>query len=147
MKSHAFTKTLAVLLATILITPSAFFIAPQRAHAIPVVDAGNLVQNTITAIQTTLTSVSSFTQQAALIALQINAYVLQPLAFVLSGNLLKAMTAGTIAFVIGKANGTGIPQFVADIQVSLQTVSDLQALSFFDQYIRSSQSPWNTAII
>ncbi len=141
------TSTVATLLMIVLIGPSTFFIAPERAHAIPVADVANTAQNTITAIQTSLSAVSSFTQQAALIALQINAYVLQPLAFVLSGNLLKAMTAGTIAFVIGKANGTGVPQFVADIQTSLQTVSDSHTLSYFDQYIRSSQSPYAGSII
>lgn len=149
MKPHLLSRALAILLTAVLLVPQVFLIAPQPAHAFfsTVLDPSNLVANTISVIRETISSVAAVTSDAALIALQVNAYVLQPLAFVLSGNLLKAMTAGTIAFVIGKANGTGIPQFVADIQVSLQTISDAQALSFFDQYIRSSQSPWNTAII
>ncbi len=110
-------------------------------------NAGACLTATMQLIQQSITSAAAVSSNAALIALQFDAYVLQPLAFVLSGNLLKAMTAGTIAFVIGKANGTGLPQFVADIQASLQTVSDAHTLAFFDQYIRNSRSPWNTSII
>ncbi len=149
MKSRLFSKALTILLTVVLIMPSAFFVAPKPAHAFfsTVLDPSNLVANTISVVKESISSIAAVTSDAALIALQINAYVLQPLAFVLSGNLLKMMTAGTIAFVIGKANGTGIPQFVADIQTSLQTVSDTHTLAFFDQYVRSSRSPWNTAII
>ncbi len=154
MKPRPFYTTLAIFLAFVFLSPTTFLIAPKHAYAIPVADAGNLVQNTLAAvnssisvIKASISAVADVTASAALVALQIDAYVLQPLAFILSGNLLKAMTAGTIAFIIGTANGTGIPQFVADIQKSLQTVSDTHALSFFDQYIQSSRSPWNTAIV
>ena len=150
MKSRFFNASAAIFLTILLIAPSALLVAPQRAHAIPVAvvaDIPTWVSTAATVIQSTITAVASVTSNAALIALQINAFVLQPLAFVLSGNLLKAMTAGTIAFVIGKANGTGVPQFVADIQVSLQTVSDTHTLAFFDQYIRSSRSPYAGSII
>ena len=109
--------------------------------------AGNCLTTTLQLIQQTITSAATVSSAAAAQALVIDAYVLQPLAFVLSGNLLKLITQGVIAFVIGKANGTGIPQFVADIRASLQTVSDAHALAYFDQYIRSSKSPWNTAIL
>lgn len=148
----SFLRVIAVFLAVILITPSAFFIAPPPAHALigigdETFDPQNFVENSITAIESTINATLQVTSDAALIALQVNAYVLQPLAFVLSGNLLKAITAGTIAFVIGKANGTGLPQFVADIQTSLQTVSDAHTLAFFNQYIRSSQSPYAGSII
>src|SRR3989344_8405212 len=56
------------------------------------------------------------------------------------------ITAGVIAFVIGKANGTGVPQFVVDVQRSLQTVGDSRALAFFDQYGRNSNSPFAASI-
>ena len=152
MKSRFFNASVAIFLTIVLVAPSGLLVAPPKAHAIAaavaiIEDIPTWVSTAAEVIESTITAVASVSSDAALIALQVNAYVLQPLAFVLSGNLLKAMTAGTIAFVIGKANGTGLPQFVADIQASLQTVSDSQALSFFDQYIRSSQSPWNTAII
>lgn len=152
MSPRLFSKVLAILLTVILVIPSTLFITPPRAQAFLgfgdiVLDPGNLATNVITTIKNSISAVYDATTSAALVALQIKAYVLDPLAFVLSGNLLKAITEGTIAFVIGKANGTGIPQFAADIQTSLQTLSDTQALSYFDQYIRNSRSPWNTAII
>ncbi len=214
MKPSFFYKTLAILLAVVLITPSAFFIAPQKVHAQlqgptfegPTLDvasgagvlqgptqsgatldvapagclstiaaataavatefglstgvkphgaspgnlllgAGQCVTSAISLIQESITAASQVTGTAALVAMQIDAYVLQPLAFVLSGKLLKAITEGVIAFVIGKANGTGIPQFVADIQVSLQTVSDVHTLAYLDQYMRSSQSPYSGSIV
>ena len=150
MKSRFFTTTIAIVLTIALITPSAFLVAPQRAHAIPVAVAEDLptwLNTGISVIRETITSIAAVTSDAALIALKIKAFVLDPLAFVVSGNLLKAITKGTIEFVIGKLNGTGLPQFVADIQRSAQTVSDARSLAFFQQYIRSSQSPYAGSVI
>ena len=115
--------------------------------AVPWSSLGACLTSTMQLIQQTIISAATVSSAAAAQALVIDAYVLQPLAFVLSGNLLKLITQGVIAFVIGKANGTGIPQFVADIRASLQTVSDTHALAYFDQFIRSTRSPWNTAIL
>lgn len=158
MRSRFLTTTLAILLSVTLIAPPVFLVAPQPAHALSVVEVleigANLytnikttVESTITAIKSTITSVATVTSAAANVAMQIDAYVLQPLAFVLSGNLLKLMTAGVIAFVIGKANATGIPQFVVDVRKSLQTVSDARSLAYFDQYMRSSKSPYTGSIV
>ncbi len=105
------------------------------------------VTSAISLITQSITQVAAVTSSAALVAMRIDAYVLQPLAFVLSGKLLKLITEGVIQFVIGKANGTGIPQFVADIQTSLQTVSDVHTLAYLDQYMRSSRSPYSGSII
>lgn len=148
MKPRFFTSTIALVLIAALIAPSALLVAPQKTHAqYAVVEVGSsLVQNTITAIKSALSAALDVTNTAANIAQQINAYVLQPLAFVLSGNLLKMITAGVISFVIGKANGTGIPQFVVDVQKSLQTVGDARALAFFDQFGRNSNSPFASSI-
>lgn len=151
MKSRSLTTALAILLTVSLVAPPAFFVAPQKVHAqyaVTVVgDIVGWVQQTITAIKSTITSVATVTSAAANVAMQIDAYVLQPLAFVLSGNLLKLITAGVIAFVIGKANGTGIPQFVVDVRKSFQTVSDARSLAYFDQYMRSSRSPYSGSIV
>ena len=84
--------------------------------------AAACISSTIQIIQQTITSAATVTSAAAGQALVFNVYVLQPLAFVLSGNLLKVMTQGIIAFVIGQANGTGIPQFVADIEIARITL-------------------------
>lgn len=153
---------LAAVLTVSLIAPPAFFFAPQKAHAqvlgtgvLPTIVTGETsptalkrtLETTITAIKTSISAIAEVTSEAALIALQIDAYVLQPLAFVLSGNLLKIITQGVINFVIGKANGTGAPQFVADIQASLQLLSDQQTLTYLDAYMRSSQSPYAGSIV
>ena len=156
MSKSPFAATLAILLTITLIAPSAFLIAPQKIHAqgFPVYDNAAFwptlktsVESTITAIKSTITAIAAPVAAAAETAQMVNDYVLGPLAFVLSGNLLKLMTAGVISFVIGKANGTGIPQFVVDVQKSFQTVSDVRTLAYFDQYMRSSQSPYTGSIV
>lgn len=155
MKSRALSLIIAPILVVALVVPSAFMIAPHRAHAAyPVVETGkSLIANwktsletSITAIKSTLSAALDITNTAATVALQINKWVLEPLAFILSGELLKKLTAGVIAFVIGKANGTGIPQFVVDVQKSLQTVGDVKSLAFFDQFERNSNSPFAGSI-
>lgn len=133
----------AAVLTIAILAPSLFFLAPQRTQAF----GGVPVDDFITQIKSTLSAALDITNTAAAVAMQINAYVLQPLAFALSGNLMKALTAGVISFVIGKANGTGIPQFVTDVQKSMQTVGDVRALTFFDQFGRNSNSPFARSIV
>ncbi|MFA6414624.1 MAG: hypothetical protein WC217_03720 [Candidatus Paceibacterota bacterium] len=147
MKRH-FTAALALLLAVTLFAPSLFLIAPQKAQAqYSVIEVGKqLLETTITAIKSTLSEIHNATTAAATYAEYINTYYLQPLAFVLSGNLLKALTAGVIAFVIGKSNGTGVPQFATDVLGSLQTVSDSQALAYLNSFGRNSNSPFASSI-
>ena len=137
-------STLAVLLTVVIIIPSAFFIAPQKTHAaIPVSIVGpdtmNLIQNTISAI-------SEVASAASTDALVVNKYVLEPIAFVTSGNLIRSMTAGIIDFVNGKSNGTGASQFVRNLQGHMQTVGDTQASAFFFQFGRNSNSPFAGSI-
>jgi hypothetical protein len=105
-----------------------------------------MVESTISAIKNSITAVATVTSAAANTAMQINDYVLQPLAFAVSGDLLRAITSGVIAFVIGKANSTGLPQFITDLQASMQTVGDSQALAFFTQWERNSKSPFASSI-
>jgi len=152
MKPRSFIFALAIVITFTLVTSSALLVAPRPAHAVitmygvPVTDAGNTWQSILSTVQETLTAAQTYTSAAANVAMQVNAYVLQPLAFVLSGNLMKALTTGVIAFVIGKANSTGVPQFVVDMQKSMQTVADGQALAFFDQLGRNSNSPFTSSI-
>jgi hypothetical protein len=103
------------------------------------------VETTISAVENVLSGVLDITNTAANYANMINAYILQPLAFVLSGNLMKALTSSVIGFVIGKANGTGVPQFVVDIQRSMQTVADGRALAYLRQ-INQTNSPFSSSI-
>lgn len=139
-------RVVATVLSVVLVVPVAFFSVPQRAHAIPVADAGNLVQNTITAIQTSISAVSDVTSAAAEYALYIDKYILEPIAFVTSGNAIRSITAGMIDFINGKSNGTGQSQFVQGLQVHLQGVGDGQALAFFVQFGKNSNSPFAQAI-
>src|SRR3989338_7581209 len=142
-------KTLAIIFTVTLIAPSVFLIAPQRAQAIPVeviADPG-WIQNTITSIKSTLIAISTPINTAANVAQNINTFVLQPLAWVLSGNLMKLLTAATLDFIIGNTNGTGAPQFVQDLNGNLQRVGDIQANAFFVQFGRNSNSPFASAIV
>lgn len=130
-------------------------IAPQRAHAVyPVQELGQQLWTTIAdyaiqgwqLVEEKMQTITSITNTAANVAQKINMFVLQPLAFILSGNLLKAITAGVINFVVGATNGTGVPQFVQNIQGHLQIVGDSRALAFFVQFGRNINSPFSQAI-
>lgn len=160
MSFYSVHGVIATILSVALIVPTVFFTAPQRAHAFlgvgdQVMEVGeqlyattkSSVENTITAVKTSISSIANVTSAAANVALQVDTYVLQPLAFALSGNILKMITQGVINFVIGKANGTGVPQFVADVQASMQLISDQQTLTFLDAYMRSSKSPYSGSIV
>jgi len=155
MKQHSLNIVLAIFLIITLIVPPVFFVAQQKTYAADAVtEVGPQLYNTLkTSIETTI-SVAKLTlltaynlaEASAETALYVNTYVLQPLAFVMSGNLLKLITASVIDFVIGKTNGTGAPQFVQNLQGNLQTVGDTQALAFFAQFGRNSNSPFASAI-
>lgn len=154
MSTRTPTLALSFLLAVSLIAPSAFFIAPQRVEAqgvgVPIIGIGpneftTSIKSTVSAIQNTLNTISTYTNTAANYAKYINDYYLQPLAFIMSGQLMKALTASVLQFVIGKANGTGIPQFVTDVRQSLQSISNFQAQAYFRQ-VSLTNSPFATSI-
>jgi hypothetical protein len=141
MSTKSFSSILAGLLVAVLMVPAVLFVAPAHARAggLPVVDI-------LAHINAGLDRAIQVSSDVALVAEKVNTYVLQPLAFVLSGELLKAITAGVISFVIGEANGTGVPQFVVDIQETLRTVSTKQAQGFFRDFERNSNSPFAGSI-
>ena len=154
-------RTLATILAVTLLAPSVFLVGTPRAHAqfpgggssaVVVIgdtsptSAARTESSLVTSIKTTLTAISTYTSAAADVANDINTFILQPLAFALSGNLLKFITAYVLDFVIGETNGTGVPQFVQDVQGNLQLVGDIQANAFFIQFGRNSNSPFAGAI-
>src|SRR3989344_391892 len=147
MRKNSFVTALAVLLTITLVAPSAFLIAPQPVHAIPVEVAADFsLTSLLDLAKDTITSVSTVTSAAANVAMEINELVLQPLAFIMSGNLLKLITASVIAFIVGKTNGTGAPQFVQNLQGNLQGVGDSKASAFFLQFGRNSNSPFAGSI-
>jgi len=99
----------------------------------------------ISTVKGILTQVNTFTTAAATYASYINTYILQPIAFVMSGQLMKALTASVMKYVIGKANGTGVPQFTVDIQKSLRSISDFQKNAYLRQ-VSLTNSPFATSI-
>jgi len=127
---------IAMILAVSVIAPSLLFAFPKTSHAVGI---GVPAMDFITEIKSTISAVATY-------AGYVNTYVLQPLAFVMSVGLLKALTASVISFVIGKSNGTGQPQFVQNIQANLQRVGDIQANAFFLQFGRLSNSPFAASI-
>lgn len=142
MSSRFFQPFIASLLAGVLLTQVTFFTLPQTTYANALdTTTGSFVPTSdfITELKTTITSVAT-------VATQINSYVLQPLAFVMSVGLIKSLTAGVIAFVIGQSNGTGQPQFVQNIEGSLQKVGDIKAQAFFLQFGKNSNSPFAASI-
>ena len=143
MKSRLFSSTLSAFLMISLIAPQALLVAPRTTHA----QAGVPVTDWITEIKETLNLVSTYTNTAANVAQQVNTYVLQPLAFVMSGNLMKLLTAKVLEFVTnGLSNGTGSPMFVQDVNGMMQRVGDIQAKAFFIQFGRNSNSPFAASI-
>ncbi|MFI5260208.1 MAG: hypothetical protein ACHQU0_00185 [Candidatus Paceibacteria bacterium] len=150
MSNRPFVSVIVLFLTIVIVTPSAFFVATPRAHALfgvadTVFDIPTEIKTALTAIQDTLIEAHSYVSAAAEYAGYINTYVLQPLAFVLSGNLMKALTASVVKFVIGKANGTGIPQFTVNVNKSLQTLSDAKNRAFISQ-IGLTNSPFSSSI-
>lgn len=172
MKSFITVRAFAIFLTLLLVVTSILFIAPQKTYAIPgvgvpVVEQGpalaksfitaakttiiaalediGVTQETIIAVKTTASLISDIANEASLKLLVVDRYVIQPLAFILSGNLLKAMTSGIVAFVIGQTNGTGIPQFVQNVNGLMQSVGDLQASVFFRGFSQLN-SPFGSSI-
>ncbi|MBI2409841.1 hypothetical protein HYV30_02240 [Candidatus Kaiserbacteria bacterium] len=135
--------------------------APQksRANAVTVTGGVGTVQETISAIKNTITSNKSIltaintgiskaadlANKASLELLVADKYIIKPLAYILSGNVLQAMTASVVAFVAGQTNGTGAPQFVQNVNEHMQKVGDKQALVFFAQLSRAD-SPFAGAV-
>jgi len=148
MKNTPAKKILAALLIILFITPVSFFSAPKKAHAF--LGAGDMVAifadfsstSLLKLAKDTISAVSTASSAASDLALFTDKYVLQPLAFVLSGRILKALTSGIINFINGKTNGTGHAQYVQSLPYYLQTVRDNQALPFISQFQTLSNSPF-----
>jgi hypothetical protein len=147
-------KTLASLLMVALLAPTMYFMIPQKAEAqwaVAVVSDTSptslldLAKNALTSAYSILIQANTWVTALAEYAQLINTYVLQPIAFVVSGQLMKALTASVMKYVIGKANGTGIPQFVVDVQKSVRSINDFQAQAYFRQ-VSLTNSPFATSI-
>jgi hypothetical protein len=134
MKSRFSISIVAIFLSTMLIAP----ITHAQSIGVPTGDWVTELEGTISAVANPLTAAATTLQQ-------INSYVIQPLAMVLSGNLLKSITSSVVGFVNGKSNGTGKSQFTTNLQGTLQTTGDVQALAFFAA-LKSSNSPFAASV-
>ncbi len=149
------TRIVAVFLIVIIVTPASLFLVPQRAHALlgipipkPVIVISDpSYTSLLKLVKSTITSIESATSAVANTALVVDKYVLEPLAFATSGNLIKKMIAGVLDFVGGTTNGTGRPQFVQNLQGHMRGVGDVQALSFLTEFSNNSNSPFASSIV
>jgi len=146
MKPHSLVTAIAVLLTVVFIAPSAFLAAPEKALAqsvvgVPVGEVADSPLSFSTFLDTAKNTITSVATWAG----YLNTYYLQPAAFILSGNLMKVLTANVIGFVTGTANGTGVPQFVMNVQKSMQTLSDMKTRAYLRQ-INLTGSPFASSI-
>jgi len=149
MSTKTLVRSVATLFVAIMMVPSVFFVAPPRAHAVMGILDTNLITDVMTAytvVQSTISAVNNVVTAIATYAGYINTYILEPLAFVTSGNLVKSITASVIGFVNGKSNGTGTSQFIQNLQGHMQSVGDTQANAFFAQFGKNSNSPFAASI-
>jgi hypothetical protein len=134
-------RILALSFIAAVLVPTGLLVSARPAHAqYSVVDVTNLVQNTITALATKLVSDSS-------VSLQIKEYILDPIAWALSNQMIQRIAGSVINFVNGQGNGTGAPQFVQDLNGFLQQVGDNQVLAFLAQFSSNSNSPFSASIV
>jgi hypothetical protein len=108
----------------------------------------NILQNsvsTLDVIKNTITSIAEVASEVATWALYVKAYVLDPAAFILSGNMLRSLTAGVVNFING-GNSGGNPLYVQNLSQHLLGTGDRQALVFFGE-LGQSNSPFGATIL
>jgi hypothetical protein len=148
MTSNPFARLITMLVMVSMLTPAAFFAAPPQAHATwPVANIPGIVADALQLIQQTISAVNNVITSAATYADMINTYVLQPMLYIMSGQILKDITASIVNFVTGKTNGTNMPQYVTNLALHLQHLGDTQARAYFSQYGLYSKSPFAAGII
>lgn len=158
MRKNLLTSSVSILLIFALILTPAFFIAPQKARAVfvptfetnPAVTGSELTtaaKTSLSYLKDVLIEIHQYTSMIATVAMWVNTFILQPLLFILSGRLLQSITAGVLQFVTGVVNGTGVPQFVQNVQGNMQAVSDVSSFAFFNLYGMHSRSPFSASIV
>ena len=155
MSTAIFKRSCAALLLVVLLVPATALVAPQRAYAIVTTEVGPLlvaaeaevvateadvIENAISAVKNTASYLLDITSTAAEYAQYIKAYVLDPLAFIMGGNLLKSITSSILGFV----NKNKL--YVQNLPGYLQNVGDVQAYAFLNQFSSTSNSPFASTI-
>lgn len=143
-------RAVTLLLVLAFSVPTVLSVAAPRAHAqfggaVAVISDTsltglyNLAKNTISAAADVLTSNNST-------AIWLKEYVLDPIAWAVSQQLIQSVTGSIIGFVNGQGNGTGQSQFVQNLLQNLWHVGDGEAMAFLSQFGRSSNSPFASVI-
>jgi hypothetical protein len=156
MNRKPFAAVLAMLLVVAIVAPSVLFIAPQRASAASSIscvggllglEAASVVEEIVAVpVSDVVDQTANNLGGGASIGSCINDVILIPLARAAIRMILQKMTASVINWING-SNGTGQPSYVQNLQGHLQGVGDTQALAFFAQFGRNSNSPFANAII
>lgn len=130
-----------------LVASATFLAAPPRAYAVPTTETPGplLLADILTSIKQAVSTVLDFSNTAANVAKQVKAYVLDPIAFLTSGNLLKKITSSILGFVGGN-NASGKPLYISNLRGYLQNVGDVEAYTFLNEFQRQSNSPFKSAI-
>ncbi len=103
-------------------------------------------QTAWSALKNTITSVAAVTSSINDTAMWVKTYVLDPLAFAVSGNLLRSLTAGVVDFINGN-NTSGRPLFVQNLGGHLLSVSDQRAFAFFAEFGRNSNTHFSAGLL
>jgi hypothetical protein len=112
---------------------SSFFVLPEKTEAIiPVTDIGDIIQNTLNAINST--------------SLNLLGTTLNPIAWALAKQALLAVVKNTVNSVNKGPNGT--PGYTTNLASTLQAVGDTAANGFIQQLQTngSIKSPYQTAV-
>ncbi|MDO8407732.1 MAG: hypothetical protein Q7S95_00645 [bacterium] len=144
------TRAFATLLIIVLVAPSALLVAPAPVYAALTSvhkvsssdpsDLGTWAETTITAVKEAASYLLKVTSTAAEYALYIKTYILDPIAFIMGGNLLKSITSSILNFV----NKNKL--YVQNLPGYLQNVGDVQAYAFLNQFSSTSNSPFASTI-
>ncbi len=144
MKYRVFSAMVGIILILSAGMPAALLIAPPpKAEAsLPVLDAYNLPENIISAIEETLTVAGQYADFALQVLYYVNMYVLEPMAFIQSGKAAQGITGGMLSFVSGRSNPSGQKQFATNLLGQLQGVGTNQALAFTSELQKNLDSPY-----
>ena len=145
-----FLTGVAILLVITLVTPTAFFVAPQRASAESTVSClggaavglfSFFLPPQISGIRVTAPSAETGIGATAVSTIGecVNEIVLKPLARAMIRLVLQQVTASIINW-INNTPGTGRPSFVMNLTLHLQSLGDAVALPFINQ-VRTALNP------
>lgn len=157
MTSNPFSRVLAVLLVIILVAPTTFLVAPQRASASSVSCIGGLLglAGAATGAVATVVSVpvSDVVDQSINGSTAGTTYgsclydvILVPLMRAAIRTVIQKMTASIVNWINGKSSGTGQPSYPTDLRAMLQSVGDAVAIPFINQISAGFMSPFGPAI-